>query len=226
MSSFNKHRPFISLSRRQRRKKVLELKNRIYRERHRCGGVFHDDCDIQHFEDKPDHIWAWSDIYFVGCDPADLWNAEIITAKLAFQDAVHDLAFNEAWAMLSQHEQEEEARYETTPNVNSTGKIISHTLVHRKKQTYAIFRGLTLWQFIEKREREIAHDEPPKVVCGYQFLPGFAYGHGLRMIVDSEALSVRVIEEAIKNFLGKSECRGLVKSGVSGEVLKCGCVHP
>lgn len=83
MSSFNKHRPFISLSRRQRRKKVIELKTRIYRERHRCGGVFHDDCDIQHFEDNPDHIWAWSDIYFVGCDPADLWNAEITKVHLA-----------------------------------------------------------------------------------------------------------------------------------------------
>ena len=107
MSPFNKHRPFISLSRRQRRKKVIELKNRIYRERHRCGGMFYDDCDIQHYQNNPDSIWAWSDIYFVGRDPADLWNAEIITAKLMFQDAVHHRAFNEAWAMLSQQQQEE-----------------------------------------------------------------------------------------------------------------------
>lgn len=201
MSPINKHRPFISLSRRQRRRKVIELKNRIYRERHSCGGVFYDDCDIQYYKDNPDHIWAWSDIYFVGRDPADLWNAEIITAKLAFQDAVHDRAFNEVWAMLSQQEQEEEALFETTPNVNSKGKIISHTLVHREKQTYAIFGGLTFWQFIEKREREIAQDQPPKICCGYQFLPGFAYGHGLRIIVEAETLSQQVIEAAVTDFL-------------------------
>ena len=203
MSPFNKHRPFIALSRRQRRKKVIELKNRIYRERHRCGGVFYDNCDIEYYKYNPDHIWAWSDIYFVGRDPADLWNAEIITAKLAFQNEVHDRAFNEAWGMLSQQEQEEEARYETIPNLNSKGKIVSHTLLHREKQAYAIFGGLTFWQFIEKREREIAQDQSLKVCCGYQFLPGFAYGHGLRMIVDAEELSVRVIEEAIDDFLEK-----------------------
>lgn len=203
MSPFNKHRPFISLSRRQRRKKVIELKNRIYRGRQRCGGLFYDDCDIQYYKDNPDHIWAWSDIYFVGRDPADLWNAEIITAKLAFQDAVHDRAFNETWAMLSQQEQEEEARYETTPNVNSKGKIVSRTFLHREKQAYAIFGGLTFWQFVEKREQEIGQDEQQDVCCSYQFLPGFAYGHGLRMVVDAEALSVPVIEAAIGDFLNR-----------------------
>lgn len=209
MSPSNKHRPFISLSRRQRRKKVIELKNRIYRERHRCGGVFYDECDIQHYKDNPDHIWAWSDIYFVGRDPAELWNAEIITAKLVLQDAVHDRAFNEAWTMLSQPEQEEAARYETTANVNSKGKIVSHTLVHREKQACEIFGGLTLWQFIEKRESEIAQDEPPEVCCGYQLLPGFAYGHGLRMIVDAESLSVPIIEAAIGHFLGREKWDGV-----------------
>ncbi|WP_036108592.1 hypothetical protein [Mangrovibacter sp. MFB070] len=203
MPPFNKHRPFISLSRRQRRKKVIELKNLIYRERYRCGGMFYDDCDIQHYKDNPDSIWAWSDIYFVGRNPADLWNAEIITTKLMFQNIVHDRAFNEAWAMLSQQEQEEEARCETTPNMNNKGKIVSHTLVHRKERAYAIFGGLTFWQFIEKREREIAQDEPPEVGCGYQLLPGYAYGHGLRMVVDAEALSVPVIEAAIGDFLKK-----------------------
>ncbi|ORM72020.1 hypothetical protein [Pantoea rwandensis] len=216
MSPFSKHRPFISLSRRQRRQKVIELKNRIYRERHRCGGIFYDYCDIQHYKDNPDHIWVWSDIYFVGGDPADLWNAEIITVNMALQNAVHDRAFNEAWAMLSKQEQEDEVRYETTPNVNSKGKIISHTLVHREKQAYEIFGGLTMWQFIEKREREITHDEPPEVVCGYQLLPGFAYGHGLRMIVGAETLSVPIIEAAIEDFLGKGKGRGLMESGIRG----------
>lgn len=216
MSPFSKHRPFISLSRRQRRQKVIELKNRIYLERHRCGGIFYDGCDIQHYKDNPDHIWAWSDIYFVGRDPADLWNAEIITVKMARQNAVHDQAFNEAWSMLSQQEQKDEVRYETTPNVNSKGKIVSHTLVHREKQAYEIFGGLTMWQFIEKREREITQAESTEVVCGYQFLPGFAYGQGLRMVVDAEALSVPIIEAAIGDFMGKGERRGLVEIGLGG----------
>ncbi|ORM64681.1 hypothetical protein PRCB_17405 [Pantoea rodasii] len=205
MSPFNKHRPFVSLSRRQRRKKVMELKNRIYRERHRCGGVFYDDCDNECYQNNPEMIWRWSDIYFVGRDPADLWNAEIIIANVAFNDAVHDRAFDEARAMLSEQEWEEEVWYESKPHMNSNGKIIAYTHVYPEKQTYAVFAGLTFKQFVEKREREIAQDEPPEVICGYQLLPGFAYGHGLRMIIDVGSLSQGIIEAAIADFLGRDE---------------------
>lgn len=43
-----KRKAFTSLSRRQRRSKTQQVKNLIYRERHRCGGVFFDECDMEY----------------------------------------------------------------------------------------------------------------------------------------------------------------------------------
>jgi len=44
--------------------------------------------------------------------------------------------------------------------------------------------------------------EPPEIICEYLLLPGFAYRHGVRMIVDAEALSQEVIEAVTADFLG------------------------
>ncbi|EOF5101112.1 hypothetical protein ACK1QP_004457 [Salmonella enterica] len=86
MPGYRKHRLFTSLSRRCRRKKVILLKNLLRQKRHRCGGIYYDACDISPVGDKPDRIWGWSDICFTGLDPVVLWNAEIITAQMAFND--------------------------------------------------------------------------------------------------------------------------------------------
>lgn len=59
-----KHRVFTSLSRRKRRAKTREIKNLIHRERHHCGGVFYDECDID--EAFACGNWKWSNILFLG----------------------------------------------------------------------------------------------------------------------------------------------------------------
>lgn len=205
MSYRRKHRIFSSLSRRSRRQKVIRIKNLIYNERHRCGGIFYDECDFARFDDESDHIWKWSDIYFTGLDPADFWNAEIITAQVAFRDACHSRAFDEACEMLSEQERENEFQINTCPNYNSHGKIISHILVHREACKYDVFGGLTFFGFVEKRELEIVINDPPAIHCGYKFLPGYAYGLGLRMIVDVPSLSQQIIEGAIADFRKRGE---------------------
>jgi len=205
MSYRRKHRIFSSLSRRSRRQKVIRIKNLIYNERHRCGGIFYDECDFAQFDDAPDHIWDWSDIYFTGLDPADFWNAEIITAQVAFRDACHSRAFDEACEMLSEQERENEFKINTCPNYNSQGKIISHTLVHREACKYDVFDGLTFFGFVEKRELEIVINDPPAIHCGYKFLPDYVYGLGLRMVIDAPYLSQQIIEDAIADFRERSE---------------------
>ncbi|MGC6031697.1 hypothetical protein VU661_24955, partial [Enterobacter kobei] len=39
--------------------------------------------------------WTWSDIVFLDHDPAVFWNAEIITANVAFTDAVEEATFRD-----------------------------------------------------------------------------------------------------------------------------------
>lgn len=205
--SYNrKHRVFSSLSRRRRRQKVIHLKNLIHNERHRCGGIFYDECDFTKFDDEPDHIWEWSDIYFTGLDPADFWNAEIITAQVAFRDAYHSRAFDEAREMLSKQECDDEFKIKKVPNYNAQGKIISHILVHREACKYDFIGGLTFDEFVKKRELEIVVNGPPVIHCGYKFLPDYAYGLGVRMIVDAPALSQKIIEGAIADFRERGEC--------------------
>ncbi|MGC6031685.1 hypothetical protein VU661_24885, partial [Enterobacter kobei] len=83
--------PFSSLSRRKRRAATLKIKTLIYRERDTWGGIFYDECD--HDQSVASGNWTWSDIVFLDHDPAVFWNAEIITANVAFTDAVEEATF-------------------------------------------------------------------------------------------------------------------------------------
>lgn len=85
----------MGLSRRSRRQKVIHLKNLIHNERHRCGGIFYNECDFTQFDDENYRIWEWSDIYFTGLDSADFCNAEIITVQVVFRDVYHSHVFDE-----------------------------------------------------------------------------------------------------------------------------------
>jgi hypothetical protein len=205
MSGYRKHRPFIALSRRHRRKKVINLKNLIHRERHRCGGLFYDDADITQYDKDSDRVWSWSDIYFPGLDPAVLWNVEIITAHMAFRDAVSDRAFNEGWARLDEQERASESRIETRPVYNAQGKIVAHAWMPSKAREYAALDDLSFAEYVTKREHEITRHDPPAIYCGHQFLPGYAYGIGMRMIVDAPALTLPVINAAILDFRARGE---------------------
>ncbi|CAM4394239.1 MULTISPECIES: hypothetical protein [Klebsiella/Raoultella group] len=180
-----KYRPFTSLSRRKRRAKTFEVKNLIYRERYRCGGLFYDDCDMNAAVASGN--WRWSDILFLGRDPAVFWNAEIITASEAFNDRVESIAFDEAWSMLDDDERQYDFRY---------------------KSAFPQFAGLTWMEYIEKREQEIARENPPVVHCGYRILPGYVSGIGLQIIVDVDLLNRDVIESTIADFIARDEKNG------------------
>ena len=205
MACFRRHRPFTTLSRRKRRKKVLALNYLIHCERFRCGGMFYDECDLDYYHRHPDEKWGWSDIVFTGRDPAVLWNAEIITARTALHNMISNCVFDEAYQQLSDADREIEFRFETTPNYNKNGKIVSYTMVTREKPRYAAFNGLTYSDYIQQRKEALLHTAPPPVYCGYKILPGYAYGIGLSMVVDAERLSIEVIEAAIADFRARGE---------------------
>lgn len=107
--------------------------------------------------------------------------------------------------MLSEQERENEFKINTCPNFNAQGDITSHTLVHNEACKYDFFGGLTFFEFIDKREIEIVINEPPAIYRGYDFLPNYTYGLGLRMVVDAPYLSQQVIEDAIADFRERGE---------------------
>ncbi len=194
-----KHTPFTSLSRRKRRAKALRVKNLIYRERDRLGGIFFDECD-QDVALASGH-WTWSDILFLSHDPALFWNAEIVTANVAFADAVEDIAFNEALSKLDAAEKDDLMHVDFIPDVSSQGK----TWLRKPQRHYPQFDGLTFHDFVDKRALEITRDNPPAIYCGYRILPGYAFGVGLQMVVDADRLNRAVIETAITDFRARGE---------------------
>lgn len=193
-----KHTPFTSLSRRKRRAATLRIKKLIRRERKTWGGLFYDECD--HATAVASGNWCWSDIIFLGHDPAVFWNAEIITTSVAFADALEEAAFNEAMLLL-----EAAGKQNVVLSDNCPGNDIGHTLLRRPGQTCTIFNGLTFNDFIDRRAPEIARDAPPAVYCGYSILPGFASGIGLKMIVEADILSQTLIEATVQDFLARGE---------------------
>lgn len=194
-----KHTPFTSLSRRKRRAKTLHIKNLIYRERDTQGGIFYDECDQD--VALASGRWTWSDIIFLSHDRAIFWNAEIITANLAFADAVEDIAFNEALSKLDTAEKDRMMHRDFTPDVSGNNK----TWLRKPALKYSQFDDLTFSGFVDKRALEIAQDNPPAIYCGYRILPGYASGVGLQMIVEAEKLNRAVIETAIADFRARGE---------------------
>ena len=129
------------------------------------------------------------------------WNAEIITIDVARADIVENLVFEEAHAMLSQNQQEDEARMDTTPNYNAKGKVVSHTVVERTRVSYPQFGGLTYFDYIDKRLAEVMRDNPPVVTPGYRIQSGYRSGIGLQIIVEESVLTREIIDSAIRSFL-------------------------
>lgn len=75
-----KNRVFTSLSRRKRRAKTREIKNLIHRERHHCGGIFYDECDID--ETFACGNWKWSNILFLGTSSESQRGQWIVTVAM------------------------------------------------------------------------------------------------------------------------------------------------
>ena len=197
-----RNKPFNTLSRRRRRARTQHVKNLIHRERHRCGGLYYNDCDSENAEAiAAGWVWTWSDVLFLDNSPDVYWNAEIITIDVARADIVENLVFEEAHAILSQNQQEDEARMDTTPNYNAKGKVLSHTVVERTRVSYPQFGGLTYFDYIDKRLAEVIRDNPPVITPGYRIKSGYRSGIGLQIIVDESVLTRQIIDSAVRSFL-------------------------
>jgi len=95
----------------------------------------------------PDLYNQWFDFYFPGLDRFTIWNAEIVTARKAFWDAAHELAYQRTTAMLTPEEHSAESTMEFEPaDFSNTGKVLGYRLIEQQKMQYEKFSGLTFFE--------------------------------------------------------------------------------
>ena len=150
-------------------------------------------------EDRPDLYNQWFDFYFLGCDRYTIWNASICTARLAFWDAVTDLALDRTLAKLTPEEREEENKFESVLSDYKDGRRY-YTLKKNSARTYDKLNGLSFKDYWEKLENEIARNESPVIYESFMLDTSYRYGIGLYIVIDAGSINRIVIEQAIDRF--------------------------
>jgi hypothetical protein len=150
-------------------------------------------------EDRSDLYNQWFDFYFLGRDRYTIWNASICTARLAFWDAVGDLALDRTLAKLTPEEREEGNKFERVLSCYKDGRRY-YTLKKNSSRTYDKLNGLSFKEYWEKLENEIVHIEPPVIYESFILDTSYRYGIGLYIVIDAESINRMVIEQAIDRF--------------------------
>lgn len=205
---FEKRRPpFITLSRHRRSDEVIRLKEKIQRDANEYGGRFTSRLVLDE-PGRPDLYSQGFNFYFPGKNRFTLWNAEIVTARLAFWDAAHYLAYTRLDSMLTSEERLAEPKIEFEPaQLSSTGKVLSYKLTEHEKIRYEQFGGRTLFEQWERLESEIILTEPPIIHESFKIDRGYSYGIGLYIVLDFDVIDRAAIEFAMNKFfeIGESD---------------------
>lgn len=205
--SFHRKRitPFVTLPRHKRADAVISLKGKMRRNAAVYGGKFSSPLVLDE-PGRPDLYNQWFIAYFPGTDRFTLWNANISTARRAFWEAAHAMAFERAADALALQEMELESRMEFEPaEKSSTGKVLTWTLVDREPVRYAQFGGLTFSEQAAKLEAQIIRDAPPIIHESFTLDRGYAYGIGVHIVLDVDVINKAAIECAIDRFLAEGE---------------------
>ncbi|MFI3122306.1 MAG: hypothetical protein QX194_00010 [Methylococcales bacterium] len=193
----NKRRPFISLPRHKRGDAFIKMKGEIKREAAQYGGMFTSPLILDESRNSQSF-----DFYFLGLDKFTIWNATIITASVALQDAASNLAYKKTIEMLTPEEWEAECKVEFVPadRCTKTGRILTYQMLERQKKRYEQFEGLTFSEQIDKLESQILDECPPPVYESFETDLSYGYGIGLNIVTDADAINRTVIEQAIIRF--------------------------
>ena len=200
-----KRPPFITLPRHRRSDKVIRLKGEIRRDADLYGGRFTSH-HVLNEPGRPDLYSQWADFYFVGSNRFTIWNAEIVTTRQAFWDEASNLAYQLTDSLVMPEERDTESKMEFEPaQISRTGKILSYQQVKREPVHYEQFGGLTFLEQWEKLEAGIVRNEPPIIYESFKLDRSYAYGIGLRIVLDVDVINQAAIELAIDKFLATGE---------------------
>ncbi|MBG3078773.1 hypothetical protein I4632_00790 [Proteus mirabilis] len=201
MSYHKKHLPFIELSRRQRRALVISVKNKIRQDTTNFGGLF---TSHQNFSDINDN--QWFDFYFISSDKTIFWNACIITAKQDFKDKISHLAHVKLDTLMTREEKKAELGLDWIPaDYSKFGKVLTYKLITKEKKQYKKLGGLTYYEKLEELESEIERNDPPLVYESFKIDRSYAYGVGLKIVINTDSINQYIINDAISQFYSIGE---------------------
>ncbi|MBI2381261.1 MAG: hypothetical protein HYV16_10970 [Gammaproteobacteria bacterium] len=197
-----KYRPFVQLSRRQRRELWIRLRWQIRRQAAQYGGRFTSHLLLDEPE-RPALYKQWFDFCFLGRDGRTIWNATLITARRAFWDALSSLAFDRAYALLSEAEREREFALSWTPV--GVGRQRCYTMDRPEPVSYPQFGGLTWEAYLAQLEQQLLLEEPPLISESFRADPEYRYGIGWQGVINAEDINRETIEAAIAHFYEQGE---------------------
>ncbi|MFP9229619.1 hypothetical protein [Pectobacterium cacticida] len=143
---------FCHLSRRKRRRLVIDLKNKIRNEKKEYGGKFLSDVYFNTIDKTEGNKSTrhWVDAYFLSKkDPSILWNATIITCLQDLDDKAKHQAFEDARKGLTKEEYHDILNPETIPIFDKKGKIFAHKQVFKEQNRKVEFSGRTYYEEID-----------------------------------------------------------------------------
>lgn len=211
--------PFSDLSKTRRREAVIQLKNRIRRDTGMYGGLFTSHVMIEE-EGRPDVFCHDADVYFPGAGKFTIWNADISTVTSELWGKAHSMAFDQAWGELTDEDTAEESRMDFIPHSRSpTGKVLSYTLADKPKRHYEQFDGRTFREQVVFLEKDILENNPPEIYECFELDKNYAYGIGLKMVVDEAFISVDAINRAIERFRAGGEVAWKAENPVAADRL-------
>ena len=201
-----KHIAFDALPRRKRRNAVVRLGWKIQRDAIQTGVTEFWTDHLLEDPDEPERQHQWTDVYFLGSDRFTLWNAEIITTKLAIDDAIRERAFTTAWARLNADEQKRESSFETiaVPRKRA-GDMRLREWVRQPDVHYPQFDMHTFAEECEQVEAHIRATEPPEISESFTTDRGYAYGIGLHAVVAETNINLDAIVRTIQRFRALGE---------------------
>lgn len=205
-----KRRKFMSLSRKKRRQLIFELRTRIRQEASYNGGRFASHQVIED-PDLPENYTQWADFHFLSRDKFVCWNAELLTAKAAFWDAVENVAWDKAYAALGDDIREPKMEFRPASR-SPSGEILSWEWIEKEPVRYDQFEGRTLQEEINRLAAAIVREEPPTIYEQFELNHTYAFGIGLHIVADVDVVDRATIEASIDRFmeLGEVEWRSSI----------------
>ena len=193
---------YWQLPRRKQRDNFIRLRQKIRNHSSVYGGQF-----VSHqILDEPGRLALynqWADAYFLGSDGLTIWNTTFSTSVSEFWSVVEDIAFKQAWQMLTHEEQSAESEIKLKPIWVKGKRMFQWT--DKPKLTYEKFGGLTFKDYQEKVAEEIIKADPPDIFESFVIDRTYCYGIGLNVVINVAEINRITIEEAIRRFREEGE---------------------
>jgi hypothetical protein len=214
-----RYKKFINLSKKIRKDKVFQLKNKIKNCKENCSSKFYTHLMLAEPDRNPEFN-QWFDIYFPSKKRKDIiWNACITTTRQELWDTVSNMAFEEESNILTLEERINSIKMVSKPaSYDKKGKILTYS-VEFITPTFEKLGGLTSIEYRENLEREIISTKPPKVYEYFKIQKNYAYGIGLHMVIDVPYLTKENMEEAVEKFFSIGERNWISKTSASEDNL-------